>query len=350
MSMNSKDGQYRVAFTADFFNSMGKSRYRDVGMSIFDQEPRIQIVPLSEFHPVIRPQQLLGIHAVVVMDVGVDANSVSDSRDLVAIARFGVGYNDIDVQACTAADVVFFTAAGGVDRSMAEATVGWMIALSHHFRTKDLLVRSGQWNLAPQYVGYELRDHTFGSVGMGGIARATIKLLQGFGMAQSIAYDPYIDTTVANELGVRMVSLEELMREADFVSIHCPLNDKTRNLIGGKELALMKPEAFLLNTARGGIVNEDALFNMLRERRIAGAALDVFVDEPFDKPHRFASLDNVLLAPHSIGHTHEIFRDMGQVACQGVLDVATGQHPQHVINPEVLEKRSFQDKWRRLRL
>ena len=225
-----------------------------------------------------------------------------------------------------------------------------MIALSHHFRTKDILVRAGDWDLTPNYVGYELRDHTFGSIGMGGIARATIKLLQGFGMAPPIAYDPYVDATVAKELGVRMVPLEELMREADFVSIHCPLNDKTRDLVGGKELALMKPEAYLLNTARGGIVNEDALFKALQERRIAGAALDVFVGEPFDKPHRFASLDNVLLAPHSIGHTHEIFRDMGQVACKGVLDVATGQRPKHVINPEVLGKPSFQDKWRRLRL
>jgi phosphoglycerate dehydrogenase-like enzyme len=350
MSSDAKISQYLVAFTADFFDSHGQLRYRDVGMSGLRDEPGIKIVPLREFHPVIRPEQLLGIHAAVVMDVSVDANSVSNSEELVAIARFGVGYNDIDVQACTAADVAFFNAAGGVDRSMAEATVGWMIALSHHFRAKDTLVRTGQWNLAPKYVGYELRDHIFGSIGMGGIARATIRLLQGFGMAQPIAYDPYVDPVVAHELGVRMVSLDELMREADFVSVHCPLNDKTRNLVGARELALMKPEAFILNTARGGIVNEDALFNVLQEGRIAGSALDVFVGEPFDQPHRFASLDNVLLAPHAIGHTHEIFRDMGQVACKGVLDIATGRRPKHVINPEVFEKSSFQEKWRRLRL
>ncbi len=140
MSSDAKISQYLVAFTADFFDSHGQLRYRDVGMSALRDEPGIKIVTLREFHPVIRPEQLLGIHAAVVMDVSVDANSVSNSEELVAIARFGVGYNDIDVQACTAADVAFFNAAGGVDRSMAEATVGWMIALSHHFRAKDTLV------------------------------------------------------------------------------------------------------------------------------------------------------------------------------------------------------------------
>ena len=350
MSSDAKISQYPVAFTADFFDSEGQLRYGDAGMSLLRQEPRIEIVPLREFHPVILPEQLHGVHAAVVMDVGVGANSVTDSEELVAIARFGVGYNDIDVQACTAADVAFFIAAGAVDRSMAEATVGWMIALSHNFRAKDILVRTGQWNLAPKYVGYELRDHVFGSIGMGGIARATIRLLEGFGMAQPITYDPHADPAAAHALGVRMVSLDELMRKADFVSVHCPLTDRTRNLVGARELALMKSQAFILNTARGGIINEDDLFNVLQEHRIAGAALDVFVGEPFDQPHRFASLDNVLLAPHAIGHTHEIFRDIGKVVCQGVLDIATGRRPKHVINPEVFEKSTFLEKWQRLRL
>ena len=348
--LNTQSRRFNVAFTADFFDACGKPQFRDVGMSILDSQPNIEIVPMREFHPVVLPEQLRGIHAAVVMDVGVDRNSVSGSKDLVAIARFGVGYNDIDVAACTAADVVFFNAAGGVDRSMAEATVGWMIALSHHFRVKDLLVRNGQWNMASRYVGMELRDHTFGSVGFGGIGCATVKLLQGFGMSQPLAFDPYVDPEVAKRLGVRMVSLEELMQNADFVSIHCPLNEKTRNLIGAKELALMKPESYLINTARGGIVNEDALFEVLQDRRILGAALDVFVGEPFDTPHRFGTLDNVLLAPHSVGTTHEIFRDIGRVACAGVVDVASGRRPKHVINPEVLDRPGFQEKWKRLRL
>src|SRR3712207_1757661 len=106
-----------------------------------------------------------------------------------------------------------------------------------------------------------------------------------------------------------MVSLAELLAQADFVTVHCPLTDATRNLIGARELALMRPDAFLINTARGGIVDEDALYAVLKERRIAGAALDCFVGEPVTWPHRFGELDNVILAPHSIAHTHELFRD-----------------------------------------
>ena len=112
----------------------------------------------------------------------------------------------------------------------------------------------------------------------------------------------------------------------------------------------MKPEAYLINTARGGIVNEDALYDALKARRIAGAALDVFVGEPFDKPHRFGELDNVLLAPHAVGWTHELFRDIGRASCKGMVDLAEGRRPRSVINPEVFERPGFQQKWKRLRL
>jgi D-3-phosphoglycerate dehydrogenase len=211
-------------------------------------------------------------------------------------------------------------------------------------------VRRGEWNLAPRYVGVELRDRVFGSVGFGGIARATIELLRGFGMSQPIAFDPFVDPGLAQQLGVRMVSLEELMQQADFVSIHCPLNSHTRNLVGQRELAMMKSTSFLINTARGGIVNEDALFQALEQSCIAGAALDVFVGEPFDKPHRFGVLDNVLLAPHAVGLTHEILRDMGRVSCSGIVAIASGRRPNHVINPEVFDRSGFKQKWKRLQL
>ncbi len=345
-----RNRRFPVAFTADLLASDGKPRFADIGLSVLTSLPGIEAVPMREFFPVVRPEQLEGVYGAIVMDAGIDSNSISQCKDLLAIARFGVGYNDIDVQACTAADIVFFNAVGGVERSMAEATVGWMIALSHHFRMKDLLVRSGQWNLASQYVGIELRDRTFGSVGFGGIARATVELLKSFGMSQPIAFDPFVDPVLAQRLGVRMVSLEELMQQADFVSIHCPLNANTRNLVGQRELALMKTTAFLINTARGGIVNEDALFAALEGNRIAGAALDVFVGEPFDKPHRFGVLDNVLLAPHAVGLTHEILRDMGRVSCKGIVDIASGRRPNHVINPEVFDSPAFQQKWKRLQL
>jgi len=345
-----RNRRFPVALTADLLGADGKPKFADIGLSVLTSVPGVEAVSMGEFYPVVRPEQLQGASGAIVMDAGIDSRSVSESKDLLAIARFGVGYNDIDVAACTAADIVFFNAVGGVERSMAEATVGWMIALGHHFRMKDLLVRSGQWSLAPRFVGLELRDRTFGSVGFGGIARATVELLKGFGMSQPIAFDPFVDPALAQRLGVRMVSLEELMQQADFVSIHCPLNSNTCNLVGQRELALMKTTAFLINTARGGIVNEDALFESLEENRIAGAALDVFVGEPFDQPHRFGTLDNVLLAPHAVGLTHEILRDMGRVSCKGIVDIASGRRPNHVINPEVFDHPGFREKWKRLQL
>jgi phosphoglycerate dehydrogenase-like enzyme len=259
-----------------------------------------------------------------------------------------VGYDSVDVEACTQADVAVIIAAGAVDYSVAEATVGWMIALGHHLRIKDQLVRTGQWEQRSQYMGLELRDRRLGVVGLGGIARATIELLRPFRMQPPRAYDPFADPAVAARLGVELVTLDELLKTADFVSLHCPLNAQTRGLIGRRELALMKPAAYLINVARGGIVDEDALYDALESGQIAGAAIDCFADEPLTAPHRFGKLANVLLAPHSIAWTNELFRDIGRSACQAMVDLSLGRQPKGVVNPAVFERPGFQAKWQRL--
>ncbi len=197
-------------------------------------------------------------------------------------------------------------------------------------------------------MGTELRDRTLGVIGFGGIGRALVKLLAGFGMNPPLVYDPFVDAADATRLGVQSVSLDELLAESDFVSIHCPLNENTRNLIGARELARMKLTAYLINTARGGIVDEAALAAALRENRIAGAAIDCFVGEPLTAPPVFASLDNVLLAPHCIAWTDELFRDIGRAVCRGMLDLAEGRVPKGVVNREVLERESFREKWKRI--
>jgi phosphoglycerate dehydrogenase-like enzyme len=218
-------------------------------------------------------------------------------------------------------------------------------------RIKDLLVREGKWDQRSHYMGRELRDRTFGAIGLGGIARRTIALLKGFGMKQPLAYDPYVAAQATSETdGVQFVSLDELVSTADFVSIHCPLTDETNNLIGTRELALMSPDAYLINTARGGIVNEGALYEALNERRIAGAAIDCFTDEPVIRPNPLSTLDNVLLAPHSIAWTDELFRDIGRAVCQAMVDLSLGKRPRGVVNPQVFERHGFQEKWARLRV
>ena len=347
---NDQAKKFRVVLTGDFYGPDGSTQYRDVGLSLLDEAPHIEYSAFEEHRSQIGSDQIAGVQGVIVMAPVVTAETVSNSENLLAVGRFGVGYDGVDVDACTQADVVLYITVGAVDRPVAEATVGWMIALTHHLRTKDLLVRNGKWNDRSQYMGCELRGRTLGIIGLGRIGQALIRLLQGFGMNPPLAFDPYLKPEAAGKVGAKLVSLEELLAQADFVSLHCPLTDQTRDLLGAHELSLMKPEAYLINTARGGIVDEDALFEVLQQGRIAGAALDCFVGEPLTAPHRFGELDNVLLAPHSIAWTHELFRDIGRAACQGMVDLSRGLTPRGVVNPEVLEKEGFQAKWARLRV
>ncbi len=339
---------FRIALTADFYDSAGEPKFADLGLGLFDGNDGIQVTKFGEHRPEITSDQLADCAGVIVLTPRVTAASLTQSDDLLAIGRFGVGYDSVDVDACTKNDVLAMITTGAVDRPVAEATIGWMLALTHHMLTKDRLVRTGQWDDRTRYMGCELRDRTLGVIGLGGIGRTLVSLLQGFGMRQPIAFDPGVSADAFKELGVRCVSLDELLTTADFISIHCPLNEKTRGLIGAAEIARMRPAAYLLNTARGGIVNEDALFDALSNHRIAGAALDCFEVEPVTQPHRFGRLENVILAPHSIAWTAELFRDIGRTACQSMLDLSNGQRPVGVLNSELFGRESFRTKWSRI--
>lgn len=339
---------FQVKLTGDFFDASGRAKYADIGLSVLESAPHIQRASFAEHRPEITPEQLTGTNGVIVLTPKVTAHSVSEAQDLLCVGRFGVGYDSVDVKACTAADVAVCITTGAVDRPVAEATVGWMIALTHHVRAKDRLVRTGEWDQRSRYMGSELRDRTLGLIGLGGIARTVLKLLENWGMNQPLVFDPYIDEQAAAKIGARKVTLEELLRESDFISVHCPLTEQTRGLIGQSQFALMKSSAYLLNTARGGIVDETALYDALKTGRLAGAALDCFAQEPVLTPPRLAELDNVLFAPHCIAWTNELFRDIGRTACQGMIDLSLGRKPRGVVNPEVFEKPSFRDKWRRI--
>ncbi|MBI3864597.1 MAG: phosphoglycerate dehydrogenase [Planctomycetia bacterium] len=338
---------FRVAFTGDFHDAAGTPRYREFGQATLKPHPHIVSSVMPPGGNELTPTEIGDAHGVVVLASRVTRQSLAGCPDLLAIARFGVGYDSVDVPACTAADVLLTIAVGAVDRSVAEATLTWMLALSHYVRSKDLLVRNGGWDQRSQFMGTELRRKTLGLVGFGRIAQAVVQLAGGFGMQRFLAFDPLVDRDVAARLGVDLIGLDDLLARSDFVSIHCPLNDSTRNLIGANELARMKPEAYLINTARGGIVNEQALCCALHDRRIAGAGIDVFEHEPVTGPHPLAELDNVLLAPHCIAWTHELFSEIGETACQGLVDLSLGRTPRGIVNPEVLSRPGFQQKWSR---
>ena len=338
---------FRVAFTGDFQDAERKPKYREYGLGVFHNQKQVEHHVIAECTSELTADQIGNANGVVVLTPRVTKRSLFRRADLLAIARFGVGYDSVDVDACTDADVLVIIATGAVDRSVAEATVTWMLALSHHVRSKDLLARQGNWEGRSQFMGSELRRRTLGLVGYGRIARSVVQLVNSFGMKAFLACDPNVDQRIAAQQGVEMVGLDELLAKSDFVSIHCPLEEKTKNLIGEKQLGMMKREAFLINTARGGIVDEAALYQAIKERRIAGAALDVFAQEPLAHPHPLAEFDNCLLAPHCIAWTEELFSDIGRAVCQGMADLSRGEKPRGMVNPAVLQRPGFKKKWER---
>jgi phosphoglycerate dehydrogenase-like enzyme len=339
--MNKK---FEVGLTRDFLADDGTFTYRDLGLSVFEQQPLIHHRFFEKHESPMTPSQLKDVDAIISLTPRYTKESFRGVERLAAIVRFGVGYEMVDISACTEADILLCITTGATSYSVAEAVVGWMLALNHKMFIKDRLLREGRWTERVGYMGTELRDRTLGIVGLGGIGRALVEMVSGFKMKQPIAYDPFADPKQAAAIGVKLVSLEDLMKQSDFVSVNCPLNDQTRDLIGREQLALMKPEAFLINSARGGIVNEQALIEALRAGRIAGAAVDVFENEPVKTRHPLAELNNVILAPHCIAWTDELFRDIGRMACQMVVQIAHGKIPHGVINPEVLQREGFQRK------
>jgi D-3-phosphoglycerate dehydrogenase len=210
-----------------------------------------------------------------------------------------------------------------------------MLALSHKLRTKDAITRAGRWAETTNHMGDGLTGKTIGSLGMGNIGSELFRLLAPLEMVH-LAYDPYAKPDDAAKLGVRLTDKDTVLRESDVICINCPLTPETRHLVGDRELSLMKPTAYLINTARGPIVDEQAVQKALVEGRIAGAALDVFEQEPIGADHPLAALDNVILTPHSICWTDEFFRNNAQSAFRAIVAVATGKTPTYVVNRDVL--------------
>jgi len=338
---------FSVGLTRDFLTPQGEMVYEDIGLSKLEAEPNLNYAFLDRHEPLLVPELLRDSDVVISLTPKYTAATFEGVEKLTAILRFGVGYDMVDVAACTEADVLLCITAGAVNHSVAEATIGWMLALSHRMADKDKLVRNGGWGERSLYMGSELRDRTLGVMGLGGIGGKLIEMLRAFGMKPPLAYDPFTTPERAQALGAKLVSLEEVLGQSDFVSINCPLTDGTRNLIGATQLALMKPTAYLINTARGGIVDEAALTQVLREKRIAGAATDVFEAEPTPGDNPLLQLDNVLFAPHCIAWTDELFRDIGHMCCEQAILISRGEVPPGVVNREVLDRPGFRAKLQR---
>ncbi|MCX6621684.1 MAG: dehydrogenase, partial [Acidobacteria bacterium] len=220
----------------------------------------------------------------------VTEDSLTGVERLCAIGRCGVGYDNVNLAACTERDVAVYITPEGVIRPMGESILLFILALSHNLVGKDRMVRQGQWVESTRSLGQQPRDRVIGSIGIGNIAREAFRLLRGVGAGRLLAYDPY--AAASDDSGIERVSFEDVFRLSDYVMVNCPLTPETRGLVGAREFGLMKPTAFFINTARGAIVDEPALIEALRNRTIAGAALDVFEREPLPVDSPLITLDN----------------------------------------------------------
>lgn len=233
----------------------------------------------------------------------VDEEMISRAKNLKAIGRAGVGVDNIDIAAATGHGVAVLNAPGGNTNAAAELTVALMLVLVRRISEADASMRKGKWERA-SFKGFELRGRTLGLVGAGRIGGEVAMRCQAFGMSV-IVYDPYLPGDRARSLGVDLVDLGLVLDDADVISVHVPLNDETRGLIGSDALTRMKETAYLVNASRGGVVDEEALAAALREGQIAGAALDVFEKEPLPEDSPLHRAPNLVLTPHLGASTAE---------------------------------------------
>lgn len=336
--------RFHVGFSADFCDQQGQPAFPDIGLSLLEGIPRISHEFVAEYRDEYSPHQLADYDVLISLKPKVTAQSLLGVSRLCAIGRCGVGYDNVDLEACTEQGIAVFITPAGVVRPVAESIVLFVLALSHNLLRKDRLVRRGAWAESTRPLGREPRQRIFGTIGLGNIASEAIRLLRLFDVGRFLAFDPYITPERAAQLGVEAVSLEELLRLSDYVLVNCPLTPQTRGLLGKTQFSLMKPNAMLINTARGPIVDESALIEALQTGRIGGAALDVFEKEPLSPDSPLAAMENVILTSHSIAWTEELFRDMGRIDCQGALAVYHGEAPEHVVNPRVLSHPAFLKK------
>ena len=275
---------------------------------------------------------LQGFDGAIVSTDPFTSRVIQAADRLKVISRTGVGYDAVDVPAATARGVIVTTTPGVNRHAAADWALALMLCCARKVPENLAEVRRGAWM---RHEGMDLDGKTLGVVGLGTIGKEVAKRAKAFGM-RLLAFDLAQDLPFAEGQGIAYVSLEELLRQSDFVSVHCFLNAATRHLINAERLTLMKPTAFLINTARGGIVDTEALYQALWAKRIAGAGLDVFEGEPLGADSPLRGLENVYLSPHNAGSTADARKRSGSMAAKNLVQGLKGERPEGIVNPEVL--------------
>jgi phosphoglycerate dehydrogenase-like enzyme len=278
--------------------------------------------------------QLEGIDAVLAgMDpFNAEVLASKEAAHLKIISRWGIGIDAIDLPAAAKQGIVVANTPGLLNEAVADYAMGMLLAMARRIPQGWQSLRGGQWD---SEWGPDLGGKTLGLVGCGGIGQAVAKRAKGFDM-RLLGYDP-MPSPKARELGIEFVPMEQLLEQSDFISLHSALTPETRGLIGEAQLFAMKPTAMLINTARGAVIDEDALARALKEGWIAGAALDVFVAEPLPADHPLHGVPNLLLTPHQASLGYGSGAKVSMAAAQAILDVRAGRKPHWIVNPDVYQ-------------
>jgi D-3-phosphoglycerate dehydrogenase len=308
-------------------------------------ESRMEVIQRSwiDTQVLLEPEQFLdyinkqGVEIIVIEAdfIFEDVFEGTDKLRFIGVCRGTV--NNVDLDSATSHGVLVVNTPGRNSVAVAELTIGLMLALSRRIMEADKLVRSGNWTdpVGPytSLRGSELSGKTAGIIGLGAIGREVAKRLQAFGL-QVLAYDPFVDASLAEQAGVSLVGLEVLLKTSDIVTLHCTASEETQDLLGADQLALLKPTAYLINTASWESIEEKALLKILTERRIAGAAFDVFSSHPVSQQSPLLKLDNVILTPHIGGATGNTITRYSQMITGDILRFLDGRKPLNLINPE----------------
>jgi phosphoglycerate dehydrogenase-like enzyme len=336
----------RIGVTKDVVDAEGNFIAPGPGLGLLDEMPDVEYEVFSDLLGEVTPQQVEGYDMVFSNTPIWTAGTLKGNDRLLSVHRFGVGYDMIDVPALTEAGVALCLTRDAVRRPVAVAILTFLLALSTRLLIKDRMARDGRWAERASHHGVGLVGKTLGLIGVGSIGHELFKLAMPLDM-RHIAHDPNVRQEDVADVNVELVDMDTVLTESDFLSICCPLNERTRHLIGENELRKMKASSFLINTSRGPVVDEKALTRALCERWIQGAGLDVFEEEPTPASNPLFKLDNVIVAPHSLGWLDQTFTGMWDSILVQMNEVRRGAVPPGLLNTEVWDSQLFQRKLRR---
>ena len=305
----------------------------------FLEENGCEIVP-NPFHGRILTEEELiqnipGIHGLLLGLEKVNPKVLSHADSLKSIAKFGVGVDNIDIPAATERGICVSNVVGANGDAVADLTFGLMLAIGRSIPAGWNLVKSGGWK---GFTGPEVWGKTLGIIGFGAIGKKVAQRAQGFNM-KILAYDEYPNPEYCKQHNIEIAdNLETLLKNSDFITLHLPLTATSKDLISTKELAMMKSTAYIINAARGGIINEDALYLCLKEKGIAGAALDVLETEPIKQGHKLLELDNIIITPHIAGFSHESIERTKKISMENLLAGLNGKKNENILNWDALKK------------